>query len=379
MRRISVKQLTESNKVPKLGQQNEYLLHLYNNNYSDETVYNYNRDLSFFAEFLIESKIPFEKVNKLTITFYKGWLKERKHVETKKGRIEELKSKNSMESTASMGPDVKNASKSNDETKIDREHLGTAPKLPKKGNFVKNNNPESLGALSVNRTLVSLRNYLRFLVEYDYPTPLAPDAVQLVRVPKTKPQVPTLDEVVALVESPTHYESVEVIALRNRAALELLLATGMRISEVVSINRDQVNSDGKLFITGKGKKQRFVYLTPRAVGHIREYLKKRVDPYPALFLPTSGSRLKSSDPRISTNYLQMKIAFYRRMLEIVVPMSAHTIRHAYATYLAENGANPAAIQVLLGHESLQTTTRYVHTSDRFAEETHKAFHPAKEE
>ena len=198
-------------------------------------------------------------------------------------------------------------------------------------------------------------------------------------VAKKKPQVPTLDEVVALVEAPTTYETDPVIGLRNRAALELLLATGMRISEVVSINRDQVNSDGKLFITGKGKKQRFVYLTHRATVHIQEYLQKRVDPYPALFLPKSGSRLKSSDPRISTNYLQMKIALYRRLLEIIVPMSAHTIRHAYATYLAENGANPAAIQVLLGHESLQTTTRYVHTSDKFAEETHNEFHPVKEQ
>ena len=140
-----------------------------------------------------------------------------------------------------------------------------------------------------------------------------------------------------------------------------------------------MNGDGKLFITGKGKKQRFVYLTHRAVTHINEYLAKRVDSYPALFIPTSGSRLKGSDPRISTNYMQMKIAQYRRLLRIVVPMSAHTIRHAYATYLAENGANPAAIQVLLGHESLQTTTRYVHTSDKFAEETHRDFHPVSED
>jgi len=378
MRKISLQQLAESDKHPKLERQNEYLLHLYNNNYSDETVYNYNRDLSFFAEFLIESKTPFEKVNKLSVTFFKGWLKERKHIEIKNQSDIDLKQDISAETAPSMDSLRKTASKSNDDKKVDREHLANKAKQPKVGGFVKNNNPEILGALSVNRILVSLRNYLRFLVEYDYPAPLAPDAVQLVRVPKTKPQVPTLDEVVALIEAPTHYETDEVIALRNRAALELLLATGMRISEVVSINRDQVNSDGKLFITGKGKKQRFVYLTPRAVGHIKEYLQKRGDPYPALFLPKSGSRLKGSDPRISTNYLQMKIALYRRLLEIVVPMSAHTIRHAYATYLAENGANPAAIQVLLGHESLQTTTRYVHTSDKFAEETHKEFHPAKD-
>ena len=375
MRKISIQQLLDSDKRPKLEHQNEYLLHLYNNNYSDETVYNYNRDITFFAEYLAESKTSFEKVNKLVVTFFKGWLKERKHIAIKDLKLKGLKDKEHEESDGNTVRLGKTGSKTNGTDKKVREPLVIAQN---KG-FVKNNNPEILDAVSVNRILVSLRNYLRFLVEYDYPAPLAPDAIQLVRVAKKKPQVPTLDEVVALVEAPTTYETDPVIGLRNRAALELLLATGMRISEVVSINRDQVNSEGKLFITGKGKKQRFVYLTHRATVHIQEYLQKRVDPYPALFLPKSGSRLKSSDPRISTNYLQMKIALYRRLLEIIVPMSAHTIRHAYATYLAENGANPAAIQVLLGHESLQTTTRYVHTSDKFAEETHKEYHPVSED
>ena len=81
--------------------------------------------------------------------------------------------------------------------------------------------------------------------------------------------------------------------------------------------------------------------------------------------------------RVSTNYLQAKIKEYREKLRINVPTSAHSLRHGFATYLAESGANPAAIQVLLGHESLDTTTRYVHASDKFAEETHRKFHPVK--
>jgi site-specific recombinase XerD len=361
VRKLDIQQLLKEDKLPKLERQNEYMLHLFNNNYSNETVYNYNRDLTFFAEYLLDTHTKFQDLNKLAITYFKGWLKQRTHIHRN-------------ESAEDTVTDGKNASKTNEKKVVEQIHV---EKVGNSG-FVKNNNPEVLDALSINRILVSLRNYLRFLVEYDYPAPVAPDAVQLVRVPKKKPQVPTLEEIVQLVEAPTAYEADEVVSLRNRAALELLLATGMRISEVVSINRDQVNKDGKLFITGKGRKQRFVYLTPRAVGHIQEYLKKRVDHYPALFLPKSGSRMKGSDPRISTNYLQMKIALYRRMLEIVVPMSAHTIRHAYATYMAENGANPAAIQILLGHESLQTTTRYVHASDKFAEETHKEYHPKSE-
>ena len=98
---------------------------------------------------------------------------------------------------------------------------------------------------------------------------------------------------------------------------------------------------------------------------------------PALFIPFSGIRTKKQGARLSTNYFQEKIAEYRRRLGILVPTSAHSLRHGFATYLAENGANPVAIQVLLGHESLNTTTRYVHASDKFAQDTVRDKHPLK--
>lgn len=379
MRKLSIEKLLSDKSHIKLEKQNDFLLHLYNDNYSPETVYNYNRDLSFFAEYLHESNVKFEDISKLTITYFKGWIKERYHIHKK-------------EEVSQVSDESDDSPTSKDASAVKQGKATTLPEKPAvkqnsrvqksvsqgssyKGGYVKNNNPEMLDANSINRILVSLRNYLRFLVEYDYPAPLASDAVQLVRVPKKKPQVPTLEEVISLVESPTFYETKEMIALRNRAMMELLMASGMRISELVSLNRNQLNSEGKLFITGKGRKQRFVYLTPRATEHLMLYLSKRTDSHQCVFLPERGSRLGGSDPRVSTNYLQMKIAEYRRNLGIIVPISAHTIRHAYATYLAENGANPAAIQILLGHESLQTTTRYVHASDKFAEETHREYHP----
>ena len=85
----------------------------------------------------------------------------------------------------------------------------------------------------------------------------------------------------------------------------------------------------------------------------------------------------NKNKKISTNYLQEKIKYYREMLRINIPISAHSLRHGFATYLAEEGANPAAIQILLGHESLDTTTRYVHASDRYAQEVHQKFHPLR--
>ena len=106
-------------------------------------------------------------------------------------------------------------------------------------------------------------------------------------------------------------------------------------------------------------------------------MKLRKDNLENLFIPLRGSNSKKSDKKISTNYLQAKIKEYRQKLKINVPTSAHSLRHGFATYLAEQGAAPTAIQFLLGHESLNTTTRYLHSSDKFAEETHKKYHPLK--
>ncbi|MEI6887055.1 MAG: tyrosine-type recombinase/integrase [bacterium] len=190
--------------------------------------------------------------------------------------------------------------------------------------------------------LSSLRSYLRFRLEFDFFCPVSPDVVKLIKTKKKESQVAELPELIILIEAPTKLEKHKLIGLRNRAMLELLFSTGMRISELCNLNTDQLmfnNNDGKhidsgkICILGKGKKQRFVYLTERCRIH------------PALFIPYKGSR-----------------AF---------------VKHGFATYLAEASANSAAIQVLLGHESLATTTRYVHASDRFAENTHKQFHPLK--
>jgi site-specific recombinase XerD len=220
--------------------------------------------------------------------------------------------------------------------------------------------------------------------------------------------------------------------------LEMLFATGMRISELMSLDLSDINAEGKLYILGKGKKERTVFMTPRSLLWLNNYLKIRlrfantgeekkketesftsecetsgseeenekpsdltlemfddslkyiriVEKYresgylekfesPALFIPFSGGRDGKHSERLSTNYFQEKIAQYRRKLGIQIPTSAHSLRHGFATYLAEEGASPVALQVLLGHSSLNTTTKYVHASEKFAEETVKEHHPLK--
>lgn len=302
----------------------DYLLHLQTDNYSEETVYNYERDLKIFEFFLSELDIPFSQVTKRVIEEYKAYLASR---------------------------DRKTS-----------EHQQSHMKL--KGN-------------SLNRLLSSLRSYMKYLVEMDHPLPVPPEAVRLVKTDKRHPHVAELNELVRLIEAPNQLENNPVLGARNRAMLEVLFSTGMRISELLSLNRVQIDETGRVFIKGKGKKERFAYLTPRAYDYIRLYLKLRTDTDPALFVPIRGRNAGDKTRRISANYLQEKIKFYREQLHINIPISAHSLRHGFATYLAESGANPAAIQVLLGHESLDTTTRYVHASDRYAEKTHRSFHPLK--
>jgi integrase/recombinase XerC len=241
---------------------------------------------------------------------------------------------------------------------------------------------------SVNRMLSSLRSYLSFLVDMDIQVPVSPTAIKMIKAEKKEKQVAEFDELVKLIECPEHFEEDPIVKIRNRAILELIFSTGMRISEVVNLNMDQLKlqnkkfMDNKLYILGKGKKQRFVYLTERAILHLEHYFNLRSDEFPAVFLPTKGTRKATENPyivRLSQNYIQMKIKEYRIKLGINVPTSAHSLRHGFATYIAERGANPAAIQKLLGHASLQTTSKYVHESDKFAEKTHREFHPLQEE
>lgn len=304
----------------------DFLLHLQTDNYSNETIYNYERDLKVFENFLDEEiKIPFDKFDKHGFSLYKAHL-----------------------------------------SSVDRETAcGNAAEVNK------------LSARSMNRSLSALRSFLAFLIAEDFPCPLPPNAVTLVRTERKHPRVAELSELIKLIEAPTHYEKNDFIAKRNRAMLEILFATGMRISELLSLRKEQLDGSGKLFIRGKGKKERFAYMTPRAQHHVSEYLKLAPMDNPLLFVPKRGKNANKENARISANYLQAKIKKYREMLGIVVPTSAHSLRHGFATYLAEQGANPAAIQILLGHESLETTTKYVHPSDRFAEQTHQKYHPLK--
>ncbi len=339
----------------------DYLLELLNNNYSKETVYNYRRDLFIFEVFLVLEKTTFEQLSKRTITLYKGFLRNGGYLK----RVQEFFKK------------YHEIDRINSE---DPTYVSEYEELLKEfKNHRINEEGAALASRSVNRMLSAIRSYLKFLIDFDYACPLSPTAIKLIKTERKETQVAELDDLIRLIECPDVFEKDEQVKIRNRAMLEMLFSTGMRISELVSLNRSQLNDQGKIYVMGKGKKQRFVYLTPRAKEHLQKYLVLRTDDNPALFIPYRGGRNGEKNKRISINYLQEKIAIYRKRLGIIVPTSAHSLRHGFATYLAEQGANPAAIQILLGHESLHTTNRYVHASDKYAEATHRQFHPLQQD
>ncbi|OGG42000.1 hypothetical protein A2837_02225 [Candidatus Kaiserbacteria bacterium RIFCSPHIGHO2_01_FULL_46_22] len=304
-----------------------FLTSILANNYSTKTHDSYKRDLLTFDKFLATemSHLSFKELDKHSIELFKAYL----NSDDRKTTLNKVSSENRLKSG------------------------------------------------SVNRMLSSLRRYFTYLVDMDFESPVPPTAIKLVRAEKKHGQVAELSELISLIEYPTKVEKNKFVALRNRAMLETLFASGMRISELLGLKLNQLDKSGRIFIQGKGKKQRFIYLTERSKEHIDAYLKLRVDDFPYLFIPKRGLNAGEKNKRIAPNYLQMKIKKYRELLGINVPTSAHSLRHGFATYLAEQGANPAAIQVLLGHESLDTTTRYVHASDKYAEDTHRKFHPLK--
>lgn len=431
-------------KIPKLNDQDDFLIDLQNNNYSSQTIINYARDLSIFALFLRFRGVDFMNVTKKDISAYKGYLIAGEHIKDLE-KIREEYVKDVDITTLNKGEALRGSQRPANESggvntpsfehgflsEIYRKVYGSLG-MSTHGS----KSSDGLDPSSINRMLSALRSFLKFRIEWDLEIPLPPDAIGMMKAEKKMKKIPPMEEMIKLIESPMEFEKDEKVALRNRCMLEMLFATGMRISELIGLNLDQINTEGHMYIVGKGKKERSVYMTPRSLEWLNNYLKIRlnyafsdkekqeelkgfttvretsggenekpsalnldmfegelkyiriIEKYretgflkkfdsPALFIPFSGGRNGMRASRISTNYFQEKIAEYRKKLGIQMKTSAHSLRHGFATYMAEKGASPAALQILLGHSSLNTTTKYVHASEKFAEDTVKQYHPLK--
>lgn len=222
--------------------------------------------------------------------------------------------------------------------------------------------------------LIALRGFLKYFSRRDIPS-LAPDKIEL---PKThRKQVPFLhyDEVVRLLEQ---VDTNEESGLRDRAILELLFSSGLRVSELVNLNRDHINTKRREFmVRGKGQKDRPVYISESAADWVEQYLAVRQDTLAPLFISYSKNveaNTSGDYRRLTARSIQRMVSKYARLAGITKHVSPHTMRHSFATDLLMNGADLRSVQSMLGHSNIATTQIYTHVTDAHLKDVYEKFH-----
>jgi site-specific recombinase XerD len=224
-----------------------------------------------------------------------------------------------------------------------------------------------------NYHLIALRAFLKFLRKRDIES-LNPERIELAKVGGRDLDLITADELNRLMRAPTG-ETLQ--ALRDRAIMELLFSTGLRVSEICSLNADLDLSRDEFSVRGKGDKVRVVFLSPSAKKAVAEYLKKRGDMSDALFVSYGKGFAKNISKdlqRITPRSVERLVKSYAVKAGITRKVTPHVIRHSFATDLLENGADLRSVQALLGHANIATTQVYTHVTDKHLREVHQAFH-----
>lgn len=243
-------------------------------------------------------------------------------------------------------------------------------------NRYKNDNTgESLSLITQSYHLIALRGLLTYLSRRDIKS-LAADKIILPKTVRKQVNFLQYDEVLRMIEQiPTDTES----GLRDRAIVELLFSSGLRVSELVNLNRDHINLTRREFmVRGKGQKDRPVFISKGAAEHVSTYLDSRTDNLPALFLSYSKrtATLSTSGDyrRLSARSIQRMVSQYARLAGITKHVSPHTMRHSFATDLLMNGADLRSVQSMLGHSNISTTQVYTHVTDQHLKDIHERFH-----
>jgi len=223
--------------------------------------------------------------------------------------------------------------------------------------------------------IVALRAFLRYLlVQRDMPT-LSPDKIELPKQSSRSIAFLNSEQVERLLNSP---QISNIIGLRDKAILETLFSTGLRVSELVKLNRDQVDLERKEFgVRGKGNKIRVVFLSDTAAQWIECYLQARKDHFKPLYIRYSGAvdvQKSGEKMRLTARSIQRIVAKYAKRSGLPIEATPHTLRHSFATDLLISGADIRSVQEMLGHESIRTTQVYTHVTNRHLKEVHKAFH-----
>jgi site-specific recombinase XerD len=223
--------------------------------------------------------------------------------------------------------------------------------------------------------IIALRAFLRYLlVKRDIPT-LSPDKIELPKQNTRSVNFLDAEQIERLLNSP---QISNEIGLRDKAILETLFSTGLRVAELVKLDRDQIDLKRQEFgVKGKGNKLRVVFLSDTASQWIERYLQSRQDRFKPLFIRYSGSvdaQKNGENMRLTARSIEKIVTKYAKRCGLPIKVSPHTLRHSFATDLLIGGADLRSVQEMLGHESIRTTQVYTHVTNRHLKEVHKAFH-----
>ncbi|HYF29157.1 MAG TPA: site-specific tyrosine recombinase/integron integrase [Candidatus Paceibacterota bacterium] len=226
-----------------------------------------------------------------------------------------------------------------------------------------------------NYYLIALRAFLKFLRKRGIEG-LNPERIELAKLPERQIDLISSAELDRLIKAA---DGTEEKALRDRAILELLFSTGLRVSELCALNSDIDLSRDDLSVRGKGDKVRVVFLSDASKEAVRTYMKARKDMEEALFvnIPRVGKDSKKTPTRLTPRGVQLIIKHYATKAGITKKVTPHVLRHSFATDLLSNGADLRSVQALLGHASINTTQIYTHVTDAHLREVHKRFHSRK--
>ncbi len=231
-----------------------------------------------------------------------------------------------------------------------------------------------------NYHLIALRSFLRYLMKRNV-TSLSPDRIDLAKIKERSLDLISTDELNRLLNAPNQnleksdggvLTSGVQKSLRDKAILELFFSTGLRLSELCSIDRDLDLSKDEFSIRGKGEKVRVVFLSDSAKDAIRAYLKNRKDMDEPLFIQYSRNGAKGN--RLTPRSIERIVKYYAIKAGISKKVTPHIIRHSFATDLLSNGADIRSVQMMLGHANIATTQIYTHITDKQLRDVHKKFH-----
>ncbi len=233
----------------------------------------------------------------------------------------------------------------------------------------------SLKRVTQNYHLIALRSFLKYLLKRDVAV-MTPDKIDLPKAESRSLKFLEREAVDRLLAMP---ELSKKEGLRDKTILEVLFSTGLRVSELVSLNRDQINIERREFgVIGKGRRQRIVFLSDTAAEWLDRYLKERTDDSKALFIRYSGKTPDSANPdsslRLTARSVQRLVEKYVKKARLPIKITPHGLRHSFATDLLHGGADLRAIQEMLGHKNVSTTQIYTHITNPQLREIHEKFH-----